>query len=197
MSKNKKIPAQLAKNASKLHRRVGDLLMDDSSPYKRYIIRQEVRVSDINPEFSSNRERFDWVILEPIRVVIEVMGIQHTKPARFGGISEEEARRIFKEQQERDEAKKQAAIDAGWGYIAISYKEHNITIEDLVEYIKEAIKNRKDIHEVNIKEKPKQKIESTQKQWPKHKLKSKNKLKSKSFPRVKKKIWNPKNNRSK
>ena len=199
MSKNSKIPSNFAKNASKLHKRILDLVTCEDSPYKFYTVRQEYRVSEINPDFKSNREKFDIVILE-LQLVIECHGKQHYRHVCFGGISEEEAKRIFKKQQQRDEKKKSAAIEAGWAYVVVSYKESAIELDKLIERISEAIQKRKEISEVNITEKPKQKIKSTsnlgnqKNNFParKNKLKTNNKLKSRPMPKIKRQIWNPK-----
>lgn len=106
--------------------------------FRGYQIRQEYRVSLVNPGFKSNREKFDWCIPK-LNVVIEVMGEQHEKPVCFGGISREEAQVRFEKQQKIDALKQQAAKDAGWAYVVISYKEKDITEEQLLEKIKIAL----------------------------------------------------------
>lgn len=129
-------------NSSNLHQSIGEILRNGSlSGYKIY---QEYPVNKIDPSFSDGRCKFDWVILD-LRVVIEVHGEQHYKPVRWSKeISEEEAIANFHQLQERDQAKKQAAISSGYTYLAISYQEiKNETIDSswLIEKIKE---NRKE-----------------------------------------------------
>ena len=135
--KRSKIPQNLAKNASKQHKLVGELLTSDESPYKGFDIRQEYRVSKVNPNFKSNREKFDWVILK-LNVVIEVHGLQHFKPVCFGGIDLSEADCRFRKQVRIDEQKKTAADEAGWTYIVFKHNE-SITLEEIQRRIGEAM----------------------------------------------------------
>jgi hypothetical protein len=136
--KRAKIPAQLAKNASKLHRAVGFLLTSEESPFKHYEIRQEYPVSSVNLDYPSNRERFDWVILG-LNIVIEVHGIQHYKPVCFGGITLDKAKRNFSRRLELDEQKQRAAEEALWAYVVVRYDEKNLTLGKLVTKIVEAM----------------------------------------------------------
>jgi len=133
-----KLPQQLAKNASKLHKRVGKLISCKESPYSNYEIRQEVRVSDINPDYKSNREKFDWVILG-LKVVIEIHGEQHYSPVCFGGMDIEKAKRVFLQRLRLDEKKQTAAKEAKWAYVVVKYTEKNITLEELVDKISDAL----------------------------------------------------------
>ena len=131
----------MAKNASTLHKHVGELLT--SSPlFNGYEIRQEYNVSKINSEFSSNREKIDWVILG-LNVCIEVHGEQHYSSVCFGGIDITEAENNFRRQQERDEEKKNAVEEAGWTYIIVKYDEKDIDIDTLSKRIGKAIKDIK------------------------------------------------------
>jgi very-short-patch-repair endonuclease len=138
--KRSKIPAQLAKNASKLHKRVGELLVSEDSPYKNYEIRQEYRVSDVNPDYASNREKFDWVILN-LKVVIEIHGEQHYAPVCFGGMDPEQAAENFRRRKQLDTQKQEAAEKALWAYVIVSYKEKDIDIEELHNKITEALRD--------------------------------------------------------
>ena len=176
MGKGRKLPQQLAQNVSKLHKLIGELLTCDDSPFKTYEIRQEVRVSDINPDYKSNREKFDWVILG-LNVVIEVHGIQHYREVCFGGITKDKAKQNFLKRTQLDAQKQQAAEEACWSYVVVKYTEKNITIKELTEKIYQAI-NIKAEGQYEQK-KPKAKIQNRgfQKQkgnykWPKRKLTS-------------------------
>lgn len=184
--KKSKVPAKLARNASKLHKKIGTLLTE-SHVFRGYEIRQEYRVSDVNPEFKSNREKFDWVILG-LNVVIEVHGEQHYSPVCFGGISEEEAIEKYKDTKKRDREKKEAACMMGWAYVVVKYDEKDITEEELSYKIKQALAKiiiTKSMYKINkMTEKSnnekKAKIQSRgfQKkdgkyQWPKKKIQSK------------------------
>lgn len=167
--KTSKLPTDLAKNASKLHKRVGELLVAENSPYRFYEIRQEYMVSKVNPEYPSNREKFDWAIIG-LNVVIETMGEQHYKPIKFGGISIEEAYRNLKRRIILDNNKQLAAKMAGWAYVVVSYKEKNIDISVLSEKISKAIDIV--VEDINKPEKShKQKIPTRKNYtWPTRKI---------------------------
>lgn len=167
-----------AKNASKLHRRVGALLTHEDSSFKHYDIRQEYHVSKVNKSYSSNREKYDWVVIS-LQVVIEVHGLQHYKPCCFGGITLDKAKENFRGQQERDEAKKIAAEEAGWTYVIVKYNEKKISLDELTKRIAHAVYEAPRAREV-VSVKPKAKLqtrgfqkppEGYKKQWPKRKLK--------------------------
>jgi hypothetical protein len=128
--KRTKPPSKLAANASKLHKRILELLTSDNSPYRFYDIRQEYPVKKVNPEFKSGREKFDIVIFG-LNVVIEVHGEQHFGIVCFGGKSEEEAKEDLIKRKRVDRKKQQAAEDAYWAYVMIRYDEKNITLEEL------------------------------------------------------------------
>ena len=151
--KTSKIPTNLAKNASKLHKHVGELLVQ---LYPGYEIRQEYCVSKVNPKFTSAREKFDWVIIK-LNVVIEVHGEQHYLPVCFGGISEEKAIKNLEKRKKVDAKKQKAAEDAGWAYLVIPYWDDRIKIESLKELIIEAIEKAGPLE--NFK-KPVQKLKS-------------------------------------
>lgn len=110
------------KNASQLHQKVGNALKDTSSPFRNYKIYQEYPVNKINPNYPCSAHRFDWVILD-LKIVIECHGQQHFKIASFGGISKEEAVDKLDDQKVRDRNKMNAAIEVGFTYIEIPYKD--------------------------------------------------------------------------
>lgn len=111
------------KTASALHKRVGDCIRSCVA-LSGYQILQEYPVNRINPSFDSGREKFDWVILD-LHIILECHGEQHYRPVTFGGIGLNEARLRFESQQERDLAKKESAITAGWSYISIPYTDED------------------------------------------------------------------------
>lgn len=166
--KRSKLPTQLAKNASKLHRHIGDLLTD--SQFANYELRQEYNVSKVNHDYSSNREKFDWAIIG-LNVVIEIHGEQHYRPVCFGGMTQDEAERNFRRRQELDEEKKLAAEEACWGYVVVKYTEKDITLDELTLRIRQAIESSKE----GVYEQKKQKVKILQKKnysWPKRKIQS-------------------------
>lgn len=183
------------KNASKLHKHILSLLVE---LFPNFEIKQEICVSEINPSFGSNRERFDLSIPE-LKVIVEIHGQQHYAPICFGGITIDKAKKNFIKRQEVDYLKEKAARDNGYGYIAIKYTEKNITKEELLERINIAIDEI--VIPEKIIEKEKVKLNSNNKfsDAPKKKINNSNrKLQSKGFPKQekkkwpKKKIWNKK-----
>jgi len=168
--KTSKSPQQLAKNASKLHKRIGELLTCEDSPYKNYEIRQEYHVSKVNPDYKSNREKFDWVILG-LNVVIEIMGEQHFSYVCFGGVDIEEAKRNFLQRLRLDERKQTAAETALWAYVVVKYTEKKITLEELVVKISEALSTVPDGIYIQFKSKVKMPKKDNY-QWPTRKLQS-------------------------
>lgn len=172
-----KIPTNLAKNASKLHKYIGELLTSEESPFKFFDIRQEYPVNKVNVSFPSGREKYDWVVMR-IKVCIEIMGVQHrTYIPHFHKTIED-----FHKQQERDRAKEQAAKDAGWAYVVIEYNEIGITIQRLEAKIKEALDQVSAPKEI-IPLKPKRQIKNkgfkTDKvkyNWPKRKIQNRRKV---------------------
>ncbi len=105
------------KTASKRHREVGELLRN-SPVFNGYEIYQEYPVNKVNPNYHTGREHFDWVV-RGLDLVIEVHGRQHEEPVCFGGKSMEEAIEEFNAQRRRDRTKADAAVAAGFTYIAI------------------------------------------------------------------------------
>lgn len=134
--KNRRFKHDYRENASKLHKAVGDILRS-SEVFKLWKVYQEYPVNRVNPSFQSGREKFDWVILD-LAVVLECHGEQHYRPVNFGGIPDDEAVANFHQQQRRDIRKEDAAIDAGFGYIAIKFSDE-VSEERLISLVKENI----------------------------------------------------------
>lgn len=111
---------EFAANASKLHKKVGELL-NTTSPFKASLIRQEVPVSELFPSYPNSRDRYDWV-LPDLSTIIECHGKQHEKVQTFGSAAEE-AVMNFQTQQFRDSQKKEIALLHGWTYVVIWYYE--------------------------------------------------------------------------
>lgn len=145
-------PEELANNASRLHRRVGEILT--SGIFSTWEVRQEYPVNQVNKLFRSGRERFDWVILSPVNVVIEIHGQQHERKVCFGGIDGDTAKRNFRKRLEGDDKKEKAAKDAGWGYLVIWYYEKDITEEELMDKILLSVQESKPQVNVCAKQKP-------------------------------------------
>jgi hypothetical protein len=118
-------------NASYGHCHIGNLLRN-SKYFKNYRIFQEYPVSRINPAIKNNKLKYDWVILD-LKVVIEIMGVQHECPTRWSKqVTEQQMYENFYDLQRRDRIKKNAAIDAGYTYIAIQYKDIDSVDEEFI-----------------------------------------------------------------
>jgi hypothetical protein len=109
---------EYAKNASKLHKLVGDTLRS-SDIFSGYEIHQEYPASRVNPRLSS-RLHYDWAIPR-LHLVIECHGEQHYRPVAFGGVDAEVALDNYHATKRRDHIKREGALYAGWAYIEIPY----------------------------------------------------------------------------
>jgi len=129
--KIKRLQFKYRSNASKLHRKVGDILRD-SKIFQNYKIYQEYPVSKINKTVTNNKLKYDWVV-QDLHLVIECHGKQHYEPTSFGTDSGDKTTlEKFKEIQERDRFKKEMCEEAGWTYIAIKYDEVKKMDDDLI-----------------------------------------------------------------
>lgn len=93
----------------------------ETPPFKGATLQQEVAVSSIFSDYSSNRERYDWVVPQ-LKVIIECHGIQHYKFQTFGEDAEVALMR-WKAAKSRDARKKEVAIENGWTYMEIPYTD--------------------------------------------------------------------------
>jgi hypothetical protein len=112
----KQLPSQ-----SNFHEKVRSILCSDGF-LKSLACYQEVPVKDLCPDYTDNHY-FDWYI-EELNTVVELHGAQHYKVVNYGNIGYEDAQRQFQRIQSRDQQKKTAAIEAGYKYVEISYKEY-------------------------------------------------------------------------
>jgi hypothetical protein len=118
-------------NASKLHRKVGEIL-NTTLPFKAGRLYQEVAVSELFPSYSNNKDRYDWV-LPDLFTVIECHGKQHYQPISFGNKAEQ-AVMNFQAQQFRDNQKEEIALLHGWTYVIIPYTDEKLlTSEYLID----------------------------------------------------------------
>ena len=129
--KSRRFASRYRQNASKLHKRVGDILQAPGSPFRNFKIYQEYPVSRVNPEYHNNSHKFDWVILD-LYLVIEAHGEQHYNPVAFGGMDYEEATECFLQQRHRDNSKMDAAVEAGFTYIVIPYHDYKLVDADYI-----------------------------------------------------------------
>jgi hypothetical protein len=140
MAKNSRFKYAYRDSASKLHKAVGDCLRS-SLVFGGYEIYQEYPVTKIHNDPSLSAFHFDWVIPK-LKIVWEAHGLQHYKPVKFGGISDEDAEVAFHDNRHRDMIKKEAALEAGWIYVEIPYST-KITEENLIKLYETAKLNSK------------------------------------------------------
>lgn len=138
--KNRRFQYEYRRSASKLHKAVGDVLRN-SSLFNGYGLYQEYPVTRVNPSYESTAEHFDWVIPE-IKLVIEAHGRQHYEVTDFSGKQEDGGLGAYKSQRKRDEAKKEAALLAGYTYIVIPYTDEKIISEDYIWNLYKANENK-------------------------------------------------------
>ena len=116
--KNSRFQFQYRESASKLHKKVGDILRN-STLIGGHHVYQEYPVNRVNPNYPASSHHFDWVI-PSLKLVFECHGKQHYEVCSFGAEAEK-AIENFKAQQERDKAKKIAALSAGYCYVEVPY----------------------------------------------------------------------------
>lgn len=126
------MPKRKTHSRSTLHKAIGKALRN-SSRLKSFRAYQEYPVNKVNRDYPNGRTRFDWAI-PSLKVCIEAMGQQHYKPVNFGGMSDFDAKQKLARQRELDIAKREAALEVGWTYVAIKYNEE-VTPELLEERI--------------------------------------------------------------
>lgn len=118
--KNSRFQFEYRKNASKLHRKLGDLLRQDEI-FCHHDIYQEYPVNKINKNYHNGSHKFDWAIPK-LALVFECHGKQHYEATSFGGDVEDSISN-FNDIKYRDKTKKLAAMDAGYTYVEIPYTE--------------------------------------------------------------------------
>lgn len=142
---------EFAKNASKLHQKVGELL-NSTVPFKGLRIEQEVAVSDLFPDYPNNKERYDWVVFD-LKIVIECHGVQHYKLQTFGA-GLEQATLAFQTQQFRDRQKEEIAILNGWTYLVVPYWDEKKIDGDYLLNLYSSNENTKEVKVVEKKKAP-------------------------------------------
>lgn len=123
--KTKRFRYSYRRNASTLHKKVGNWLREHYPNHKIY---QEYPVQRVNPTWKDGRAKYDFVLLD-LKIVVECHGMQHEKEVSWSGrIEKIDCRTVIqnlslKQIQKRDADKKQAAYDAGFSYIVVWYYE--------------------------------------------------------------------------
>lgn len=117
--KNSRFKFEYRKSASKLHRKVGDLLRLGNTFIGSHDVYQEYPVNRVNKSYLELSHHFDWVVPN-LKVVIECHGEQHYAPVAFDG-DHDKAVECYYDQVARDRIKKEAALQAGYIYIEVPY----------------------------------------------------------------------------
>lgn len=129
--KQKRFQYTYRSNASKLHKKTGDVLRAEGGIFAHFQIYQEYPVDKINTNFPDSRCKFDWV-LPDILLVIECHGENHYQPINWGSQDDSKAIDQYKALKIRDQAKKDAALQAGYTYIVIPYTDFKILDEEYI-----------------------------------------------------------------
>ena len=74
------------------------------------------------------------VYINKINLGIEYQGVQHFKPVRYGGISEERAKEAFEKQQARDKVKENYFKNSDIDLLCIHYKDYD-KIDEILEKV--------------------------------------------------------------
>ena len=126
--KTSRLQYQYRQSASKLHKKVGNLLRSGETFIGIHEAYQEYPVNRVNSIYPNSSHHFDWVI-PSLKVVIECHGEQHYSPVAFDGNYDTVVMK-FEELKKRDKSKKMAALDADYVYIEVPYKVYN-TIDEI------------------------------------------------------------------
>jgi len=129
--KTNRLDLQYRESASKLHKKIGDILLWPGGLFATYKVYQEYPVNRININYNDASHKFDWVVLD-LRLVIEAHGAQHFKPVDFGGQGKDKTIDNWHNMKYRDHKKEQAAIEAGYTYIIISYEDINAITDSYI-----------------------------------------------------------------
>jgi len=138
--KNSRLSLSLRENASALHQAIGDVLLSSGSLFALYKVYQEYPVCRINPSYSDASHRFDWVVLD-LHLVIEGHGAQHYHPVDFGGEGNLKAIDRYHDACYRDRKKEEAAVQAGYTYLAIPWTDTNKLTDNYVWGLYQRYKN--------------------------------------------------------
>lgn len=115
---------------SNFHEKVRDILTTDNL-FKFSSCWQEVPCIDLIDSYPSRYDKYDWY-LEAFNIILELHGKQHYSLQNFGNTGYDIAVQNFKGIQKRDKRKKRFALEAGYDYIEISYKDYQKLDADLL-----------------------------------------------------------------
>lgn len=124
---------EIIEGNSKFHNKVREFFVTDDI-LRSFRAFQEVPVKDLVEDYPYTHF-FDWYV-EELNLVVELHGAQHYKVVNFGNVSYEQAQEDFKSIKRRDKRKREAALEAGYFYLEISYKQYaKLTSEKLKELL--------------------------------------------------------------
>lgn len=112
----------LYESASLFHNKVREIFITDQY-WKQLHCFQEVSVKDLVESYPNRYDAIDWFVDE-LNTVLELHGIQHYKMQSFGSQdSFFNQKKAFNNIKYRDNRKKTFLSEAGYNYIALSYKD--------------------------------------------------------------------------
>jgi hypothetical protein len=92
---------------------------------------QEVNVKDLIPDYEYTSHHYDWYLYE-IDLIVELHGQQHYQVTNFGSISADDALVNYRNMLYRDNLKRTTALEKGFLYAVIPYKDRNRISHDLI-----------------------------------------------------------------
>jgi len=95
---------------------------------------QEVNLANLVADYPHRNHHFDWFIDE-LQIVVELHGDHHYKVVNYGSMGYDEAKRNLRRIQDRDNFKKTAALEAGYLYVEIPYKEYKKLDADRLKHL--------------------------------------------------------------
>ena len=126
---------QIIDSSSNFHLKLRNIFIEDTF-FSQLRCYQEVPVVDLIPEYPNPNHRYDWFI-EDLNYIIELNGKQHYKLTNYGGISYAQSLRALRLYQARDIQKRDAAIQASFNYLIISYLDEKKLLNPV--YLKKLI----------------------------------------------------------
>jgi hypothetical protein len=108
-------------SASKFHQLVQEVFISDSY-FRQLNCYQEVNLKDLVPGYSHHNHHFDWYI-EELNTILEVHGRQHYSVVNYGNLAYDIAIENHQQIKNRDRIKMDAALEAGYEYRIVSYKD--------------------------------------------------------------------------
>jgi len=108
-------------SSSKFHQIVQAIFTQDKY-FRQLNCYQEVNVKDLITNYPYHNHHFDWYI-EELNTILELHGEQHYSMVNYGNVAYDIAVENHRKIKNRDRIKMYTALEAGYEYRAISYKD--------------------------------------------------------------------------